>query len=404
MKASAFHPSLESLRGCASVAVVLIHCVLAWGGLLAGDPPAAFVSDALRIPLSADAPVTLFFVLSGFVLAGALARLGASRRALAAYALRRLLRIVPAAWAALLVTVAVFPLFALWPQHLAGAGYWIAESLDAVRLANLPASLLFWDDRINPMYWSLQVELAGSLLMPLLCLLMRGRRPALALGLAVALLALLPLVPLEVGPLGYLSSSFLFCFGLGALAFHVVDRHPQAAARLFSPRAALPALALLALAHDLVGPSAAYGEVFGHSDWLEPILGEGANIDLHAQHLLEGAASAVLVGSLAAPPGTWPGLETAASRFAGRISYSLYVVHFPVIVASLLVLRASMGGALFAHLWAAPFLAMALVLPASVAAAVLLHLGVERPAMALGRRLAARWLTPREGLFTEEPA
>jgi peptidoglycan/LPS O-acetylase OafA/YrhL len=161
---------------------------------------------------------------------------------------------------------------------------------------------------------------------------------------------------------------------------------------------------LLVLAHNVIGPLSVLGPLLGHSERLAPILGEGPNVDLYAQHLLEGGAAAFLVGSVATHPERWPILMNPASRFFGRISYSLYVVHFAVIVACVVLLHKMLGGIPLDAPWSAPFLTVGLVLPLSIAAALLLHVAVERPGMTLGRHVARRMLgetavAPRLGNF-----
>jgi len=383
-KAAEFQPALEALRGLASLAVVLVHCTLCWSVLVRDEPGAGLVSDLLLIVLSTDAPVTLFFVLSGYVLTGALCRLGdVTPGSLTVYAARRLLRIVPAAWVALFATIAVVAACSSWPRSFEGTDYWIADYLESSRIENLGGSLFFVDDLINPTYWSLQVELVGSALMPALYASMRGSKPTVKLAAWVALLALLPLVPYRSG-LSHLSSTFAFCFSLGTLTFHILTGHARLAARLFSPALGIAAAALLVLAHALLGPSAVFDPLLGNSEWLSPILGDGPNIDLYLRHLVEAAASAALVGVIVVNPGRCPVLWSPTSRFLGRISYSLYVIHFAVIFGSVVLLRATVT----AWPWLAPIATAGLVLPVSIIAAWLLHVSAEKPTMALGRRVA----------------
>ena len=386
-KAAGFHPGLEALRGFASLIVVLFHCALCWSVLTSDDAVSGFATDLLLIPLSGDAPVVLFFVLSGFVLTGALSRLGnAAPGATAAYVMRRLFRIVPAAWAALFVTIATVAVCSRWPWYFEGTDYWVTDYLSSANLGNLGGSLLFVDDLINPMYWSLQVELVGSALMPLLYAAIRRNQPGFKAAAGLASLVLLPFVPCRFGPLSYLLNTFLFCFAFGTLAFHVAVNHPRLSARLFSFPLGIAAAAALVLVHKVIGPLSVFDPILGESEWLTPILGEGPNLDLYVQHLLEAAAAALLVGAIVVNPGRWPILEHPASRFVGRISYSLYVIHFAVIVASVVLLRTTVGAGLIAHPWLVTLLTAALVVPVSISAAALLHVAVEKPGMAIGRR------------------
>ncbi len=74
-------------------------------------------------------------------------------------------------------------------------------------------------------------------------------------------------------------------------------------------------------------------------------------------------------------------------QYLGRISYSLYLIHYPV---SCLVAAAGFRLTGYAPLPAALWLALALVM--SIAAAQLLYVLVERPSLQLSRRLgSAEW-------------
>jgi len=369
--------------------VVLFHCTIAWSVLVSNDPGARFVSELLLIPLSADAPVVLFFVLSGFVLAGALSRLAAATPgSIATYMVRRLFRVVPAAWAALFMTIAAFAVFSRSPQYFEGTDYWITDYLSSSNLGNLGASLLFVGDLVNPMYWSLHVELVGSALMPLIYAAIQMKKPLLGAVPCLVLLVLLPFVPYRFGPLSYLLNTFLFSFGFGTLAFHVAANHPRLSRRMFSFPLGISAAASLVLIHKVIGPLSVFGPVFGYAEPLAPILGDGPNIDVFVQHLVEAGAAALLVGSIVMNPERCSILENPSNRFVGRISYSLYVIHYAVIVVSAALLRATVGASLIAHPWLAPFLTMGLVLPVSIMAASLMYMAIEKPGVSLGRRVA----------------
>jgi len=83
--------------------------------------------------------------------------------------------------------------------------------------------------------------------------------------------------------------------------------------------------------------------------------------------------------------GAWP------VRWLGAISYSLYLVHVPTIVLMRHVLQQLGPG-----LSRAP-LAVGLVIVSAVASlglAWLLHVTIEKPFIAFGKRLASRWQTP----------
>ncbi|WP_430640296.1 acyltransferase family protein [Bradyrhizobium daqingense] len=91
--------------------VILVHCVVTW-------TPEFSVGfqNLLLVPMSGRAPVILFFVLSGFVLASSFD--GYSLRAVTGYYVRRLFRIVPLAWVGLLIALLVAALTRQWVPDL----------------------------------------------------------------------------------------------------------------------------------------------------------------------------------------------------------------------------------------------------------------------------------------------
>lgn len=92
-------PILDSFRGVAEVGILLYHC---W--LLSGEP--ALGGGPVRDVLSAGwLAVTLFFVLSGFVLFLPVARRGGVFGPVAPYARRRLARVAPAYHAVLVASL-----------------------------------------------------------------------------------------------------------------------------------------------------------------------------------------------------------------------------------------------------------------------------------------------------------
>ena len=112
--------------------------------------------------------VELFFVISGYLIAGSCAALP-----LGPYLVRRAFRIFPVYWAVVLALTALGPV----GQRLAGApaGDWFAFLLNLLALSHLyPPALAGFD--VTAVSWSLTVELGWYLVAPLLALLW-GMRP-----------------------------------------------------------------------------------------------------------------------------------------------------------------------------------------------------------------------------------
>ncbi len=348
--------ALDALRGIAALMVVLYHCWQTLDGALADGIRAALLYTPLKPIVGARPAVVLFFVLSGFVLALALQREPGWR----GFALRRVARIwLPFAFSVLL---SAGLLLLLNPQPVADASGWFNGDPWAMPLtpAVLARHLLMLGDvegtRLNVVMWSLVYELRLSLVFPLLlglaALPLRWLVPGmLAFQLAVdaAMRAAgLPLAPFHgEGGLAALLTTLHFanCFLLGCVL----------ALRLAAIRAALlrlPRWAFVAL-------------------WLPAVALQMPSID---------ATCTLGAGLMMALALTRPGLlEAPPLLWLGRVSYSLYLVHVPVLLA---VVHGLAG--VVPVPWA-----VALVPGLSLLAGWGCYLAVEAPTAAWARRLGA---------------
>ena len=366
-----FLPEIEALRGVAALAVVVEH-TFSYLDRLGGTNPGLFETYRGVQPillwllhglLDGRAAVILFFAISGFVLAIQLDRSAEPfLPGLLTYAQRRITRIVPVMWVAVLVAWPV----ALWLGQPAHAG-------PGLVLRNL----FLTDTSLDPPLWTLRIELVCSAAFPFLFL--AARRASLAQNLV--LLALLA----AGGYWGYLQGSlvYLVFFQVG-LMVHLYGRQAMA---LLRPRAAAP---LFIAAVLLCG--------FAPQLWAFRPLGIAYG-DMRIALLLEIPACFVILACLSADavPAAGRFLRTGALRFLGRVSFSLYLFHF--LVVRLLYTPYYTGTALthiegafnqrFPILVQAGFFAVVLAVSLVVATAAY-HL-VERPAMQWGRRIAGRW-------------
>ncbi len=299
-----FRPDLEGLRGVAILLVLLCHARVPGAG-------AGFVG------------VDVFFVLSGFLITGLLTgeaeRTG--RIGLRPFYARRARRILPAAIVVLASTLLAAQL--------------VLSPLDVPRVADdvLAASLSVANVRFalggidyfapvtaSPVlhYWSLAVEEQFYLLWPAMLLLAtRVRRPRLAMfGLMAAILAgsivLCIALTATNGPWAYYSLPTrawqLAAGGLLALAAPSLSRMPQPLASVVG----WAGVGLLGASLVIIDPTTAYPGMIA----LLPTL----------------AATALIAsGGGAGSPGRIV-LGRAPLRWLGRISYSLYLWHWPILV------------------------------------------------------------------------
>jgi len=299
-----FRPDLEGLRGVAILLVLLFHARLpgSEGGFVGVD---------------------VFFVLSGFLITGLLIRERerSGRIELRAFYARRARRILPAA-AVVLVATMILSWFFLAPLDLprvAGDAVASALSVGNIRFAAAATDYFGTDLTPSPVihYWSLGVEEQFYILWPaLLILVTRSHRPRVAAGLLLAGLAiasyLAALVLTEAAPAWAFYSLptrawQLAIGGLLAVGAGRLDRLPD---RVAVPLGWLGLGAILA-ALVMIVPGTPYPGLAA----LLPALGSAGVI-------VAGARRGSVASLLAVP----------VLRFLGRISYSLYLVHWPIFV------------------------------------------------------------------------
>jgi peptidoglycan/LPS O-acetylase OafA/YrhL len=305
MPSPSFRPDLEGLRGVAVALVVLFHAHLlgAVGGFIGVDA---------------------FYVLSGFLITGLLLRELATngRLDLAAFYGRRARRILPAATVAIVV-ILVAAAFIVAPLDLpavaadaTASGLFVGNVLFAFRATDYFAS-----STPSPFlhYWSLGVEEQFYLVWPLLLLLaFRARRLGLVvLALCVLSFALSIVLTSAQGPWAFYGlPSRAWQLALGAL----LALHAPALARLPSAPIAIGGwlgIVLLGVAAAVLDPTTGYP-------------GFAALLPTTAVALV------ILAGGRPGGPGRL--LAARPLRLLGRISFSLYLYHWPVLVLASVVI------------------------------------------------------------------
>ena len=340
--------SLNSLRALAAVAVLFTH-VLRMGWDLGS--PAVWLLDAtpLRVVHTGRAPVVFFFVLSGYVLMLSLLRRDAPGPA--AFALRRTLRLLPPIAVAVLLSAGLRAL--IYRGLIPDAGgdlraFW-AEPVGLSMLVR-QALLLGADGwfTLDTPLWSLVHEWRISLIFPLALLFRRRAALLLAVGIALHAVAVAAGAAPDVAQLGPRLASTLV-----ASTYFVL------------PFAAGAALVLGGGRIVLRGPARC-------AAWAGVAVASALPWDLGY------IAGSVALIVLARGSGFLPRLLTApALLWAGRISFSLYLVHMPVLAA---VAHATHG-------LLPPWAALIAGVPVCFLAAAAFHAGVEAPAHRLSRRV-----------------
>ena len=344
--------NVQAMRAIAALLVVLGH-TLALGGMEL--PP--FLGGGL-VHTFAYAGVDIFFVISGFVICAAAGKHLTStsnsnglRRA-SAFLVRRVFRIYPLYWVLLL------------------AAFCLAHFLNPGLLAlprELIVNLFLLTERSNPILspaWSLVFEMYFYLCTAIILFLSRSRWLVLMVvwfGLSCVLIFSAKSLGLE----GRLyADPLLLEFGFGCLIFFAISRN-----YVIAPMLAFVTL-LLGVVFFLWGAQQTL-----HQGLLPPMprvqsFGIGSALFLYALICLEHQARF-----------TMPRLLIAL----GTISYSIYLVHRPLIdLGLILVARYQI------QVQAYPTLFSGLVIVIVIATSAVLYRYLERPMMNLGSRLARR--------------
>ncbi|GAA5194334.1 hypothetical protein GCM10023322_58450 [Rugosimonospora acidiphila] len=297
---------LDGLRGLAALYVVLFHCwLLTFHGFPANHGP-----WWLGWLLYGHLAVVFFFVLSGFSMAISPARDGWRPGGVLRFARRRAWRILPPYWAAL-----VFSLVIAWtvtPQPHSGAPtartlLVYGPLLQDVFTAPLP----------NGAFWSIGVEAGLYLVFPLLLLIRRHAGAATTLAVVTVPVVAIGLVHPTGSPVNRLTGLtplFIPVFTMGVVGAGIVVAGQRARRSPWPWLAGLAAAPLLALM------------VWGGSVWT---VDNYYWIDLAA-----GPAMALLLAAVATrrpAPLVWL-LATRPVRGLGEFSYSLYLIHLPIVV------------------------------------------------------------------------
>ncbi|WP_309607224.1 acyltransferase [Phenylobacterium sp.] len=353
--------ALDGLRGLAALVVMLGHSAYVYvdSGRAHGR-----LEALLKIVLRGGHPsVILFFSLSGFVLY--LAFVKRPGTSYATYLTRRVFRIYPAFLAALALALALHLILAPTPQP--GLGPWTltnmvypADPVMALRHV-LMLGVFSSDIALDPVIWSLVIELRFSIVLVLLALLCGRSR----IGL-LALVILAHVAGRVVATRMHLPSPYIF--GGSALG--------AAAITLFY----LPSFGFGILAADLV-LNTDLPRRLRLPHWAQVVVCAGAfaAAKLINDDLAWAVAATAIIFIAAAQGPVSSLLRLDPCLFLGRVSYSLYLVHLPILLALVYVLQPHVG----------------LVLPVLLSPALSLGVAagmyrwIELPGIALGKTLTA---------------
>jgi peptidoglycan/LPS O-acetylase OafA/YrhL len=331
---------LDVLRGFASLAVCWFHIT----SFHYNTPDQRFFHRLRETGTYGWLGVEVFFVISGFVIPYSLYRARYRLRDFFRYVARRVIRLDPpylAAIALILVLEYVTSLKSGRPFMAEAEPVGWTRVLLHVGYLNI-FTRYAW---LNPSFWTLAIEIQYYLLMGLAFPLLVSRRPVIRLGTVAVMAAssVLARPLLTPAPYARFVPGFLCLFLFGILTFQLhVGRIRRA--EYVTAMIVVAATSLVTLGR------------------LPSLAGLGA------------------VGVILA----YRGQPSAVPAFLARISYSLYLLHWPVANHTLSIVGMKY---LKAESDAARTLVLLITLGVCLASAYLLYIAVERPAQHWARRL-----------------
>ncbi|MCW2545489.1 MAG: hypothetical protein JWM40_3041 [Frankiales bacterium] len=342
---------------------MLIHHVLLHAGSLAAaynSHPSLPIGSKLltyspaHLVWAGQEAVLVFFVLSGFALTAGFT--GGRRPSWINYYPRRLVRL----YLPVIIALAIALPQAHWLRHdhpVPGADFFYNANVGVGTLHNALRDVTLWPRQpsfIDGPLWSLHWEVLFSLALPAYLLLTRARRNTVALAAGAALLLLTAIGSYHLeGALQYLP-----VFGLGVLvATHESD--------------------LRRLARRCSWLLVAIGCLLVTARWnvtavRELTVSTRAAVDV----LILIGATLIVIAFLDGVVGSWAARDRVV-QWLGRRSFSLYLVHAPLITTVAYLL----GGA--PNVW----LLLVLCLPLSLLAAEVFGRCVEEPSHRLSQRV-----------------
>jgi peptidoglycan/LPS O-acetylase OafA/YrhL len=372
-------PALDGLRGVAALIVLIHHCsmvipAMASAYYVTEKPPAAgsiawfFSYTPLKILTAGSEAVVLFFVLSGLVLALAPlnARRDGDRFDWLAYFPRRVIRLYLPTIASIALAVVVILLVPRdttdvhgpWLRELQNAHLSVGAALqDATIVVGAPF-------RINPPMWSLVWEVWFSLLLPAMVVVVIALKRLWWVGIPVAIWATFAGSVLGNDWLSYLP---IFLIGVSLACGYETLR--AQAERIDARRAARAIWVILTV----------LGLLLLIGGWLmRGVLADSWVPAAAALPLASvGATLLVFVAAFGLDAGRL--LTRRPVAWLGRVSFSLYLVHLPIVLAVAYLVGDER-----------PWLVAAFAIPLSLGVAELFSRWVEQPAHRLAKRVGDR--------------
>ncbi|OJX72846.1 acyltransferase [Leifsonia sp. 71-9] len=364
--------SLDGLRGVAAVIVVGYHALLIVPAMstiyVDKTNPTLFTPEwwlyatPLRLLLAGHEAVLVFFVLSGFVLTLPFLHKPPTGRSTLAYYGRRIIRLYIPVWSSLIVALGLAVLVPRQP----GQGWLGSHHAPTLGSFIHDAVLLFGTSNLNSPLWSLTWEVWFSLLMPVMFLLIRWLRADRWWWAAIPTLMVISVLSRfdnvrHALPVAWLTADllqYLPVFGIGMLIAFNHERLTTAASRVRTWWPLIIGALLLTISPSMITPP-------------------GYGVPQAFAYLLSLTGVTMIIVLAFTSPARRP-LEARPVQWAGSRSFSLYLIHEPILVATALLVGADGWS------W---LLIAAVTIPVVLLAAEGFYRVVERPSIALSRHV-----------------
>jgi peptidoglycan/LPS O-acetylase OafA/YrhL len=350
---------VDSLRGIAALYVVAFHTALI------PNPALAVPHWAQEVVLNGGTAVTLFFVVSAFSLCHTMRSRDGKTRPAREFYVRRLFRIAPLFYAMLALTASRDVLtFGAWHS----AWSWAKCLFFIFNFFPGSETGIVWAS------WTIGVEMAFYAIFPLLFAQCTSLSSLAALAFAALLAAAgFGELVLHLPVTSEVQASFfqfsvlrhLPVFIVGMMCWFIYDRYVEGREYAKS-----------------IGAALILGSLWAYYAYLHGALNLGFPDIYYQQALLY---SALLIGLAILPS---PIFVNRVTLLAGRISYSIYLLHPPIVFFLIPVYRRIYGLGLPVSV-SFP-LCLGVTLGVVTLAAMLTYRWIELPGMALGKRFLAR--------------
>ncbi|TDX61916.1 peptidoglycan/LPS O-acetylase OafA/YrhL [Methylosinus sp. sav-2] len=356
---------IDALRGYAVLGVIAVHTSQAVIGF---DGPLQALASSGRYG------VQLFFVVSGLTL---MASWEARRDGALAFYIRRISRVAPMFWLAI---VAYLAIYGLRPRYWAPDGVSWADVLATTAFAHGASPWTI--NSVVPGGWSIAAEMTFYAIFPLLASRVKSLASA-GLGLVAAIaIAIAFRASVTDRSVGIFEGAPIYL--LEAFSY-------------FALPSQLPAFFVGMLAYR-IGRDVAVSKITGAACALGAVgflLAMAMTADFPGRDMLFAGSFGALAISLAS--GAFGVVSNRPAAWLGKISYGVYLWHFAAVEAMIKINNAicKIRGAACGDKLMDDNISFALMFCVVVAAAAALasvtYHAIERPMIAKGRRLAQRW-------------